>query len=128
MRSCSSHRAIDTGKVAAPSGRTARQAAARQVEKTSKTERSKWSGAGLHTRSLSLRPAAAAAHSANVSEFRWEIITPFGRPVDPEVYRMYARAVSIDWSSVNGSPDSATTAVHGTTAAPAATAMPARST
>ncbi|SRR5258708_6652604 len=53
--------------------------------KTSKTDRSKWSGAGLQTRSSVMSPAAAAAQSTNVSELRWEIITPFGVPVDPEV-------------------------------------------
>src|ERR1700728_1560944 len=84
----SSHVAIDTGKVAAPSGSTAMQAAARQLAKTSKTDRSKCSGAGLQTRSCSPSAAAAAAHSTNASELRWEIITPFGVPVDPDVYRM----------------------------------------
>ncbi len=64
------------------------QAPARQVAKTSKTDRSKWSGAGLQTRSCSRRPAQAAAHAQKVSEARCEIITPFGVPVDPEVYRM----------------------------------------
>src|ERR1700735_923299 len=84
----SSHVAIDTGNVAAPSGSTARQAAAWQLAKTSKTDRSKCSGAGLLTRSCSPSPAAAAAHSTKASELRWEIITPFGVPVDPDVYRM----------------------------------------
>ena len=86
----------------------------------SKTDRSKCSGAGLQTRSCSPSPAAAAAQSTNVSELRWEIITPFGVPVDPDVYRMYARSVSIARSSANGSPDSPATAVHGTMAAPRA--------
>ena len=54
----------------------------------SKTDRSKCSGAGLQTRSCSRRPAQAAAHATKVSEARCEIITPFGVPVDPEVYRM----------------------------------------
>ena len=84
----------------------------------SNTDRSKWSGAGLQTRSCSVSPAAAAAHSTNVSELRWEIITPFGVPVDPDVYRMYARSVSIARSSASGSPVSAATAVHGMMAAP----------
>ena len=83
----------------------------------SKTDRSKCSGAGLQTRSCSPSPAAAAAHSTNVSELRWEIITPFGVPVDPEVYKMYARSVSIARSSASGSPDSPATAAHGTKAA-----------
>jgi acyl-coenzyme A synthetase/AMP-(fatty) acid ligase len=88
------------------------------VAKMSKTDRSKCSGAGLQTRSCSLSPAAAAAQSTNVSELRWEIITPLGVPVDPDVYRMYARSVSIAPSSANGSPDSPATGVHGTVAAP----------
>ena len=54
----------------------------------SKTDRSNCSGAGLDTRSSSRRPAQAVAHSTKVSEARWEIITPLGVPVDPEVYRM----------------------------------------
>ena len=82
------HRAIDTGNVAVPSGSTAMQAPARQLANTSKTDRSKCSGAGLQTRSWSVSRAAAAAHSTNVSELRWEIMTPFGAPVDPDVYRM----------------------------------------
>ena len=86
----------------------------------SKTDRSKCSGAGLHTRSCSPSPAAAAAQSTNVSEFRWEIITPFGVPVDPDVYKMYARSVSIARSPASGSPDSPATTAHGTTAAPPA--------
>ena len=53
-----------------------------------------------------------------MSELRWEIITPFGVPVDPDVYRMYARSVSFARSSAKGSPDSPATAVHGTVAAP----------
>ena len=64
------------------------QAAAWQVAKMSKTDRSKCSGAGLQTRSCSPSPAQAAAHSTKVSEARCEIITPFGVPVDPDVYRM----------------------------------------
>ena len=52
-----------------------------------------------------------------MSELRWEIITPFGVPVDPDVYRMYAKSVSIARSSANGSPDSPATAAHGTMAA-----------
>src|SRR5690242_4276495 len=118
IRSASSHLAIDTGKVAAPSGSTVRHAPARQVAKMSKTDRSKCSGAGLQTRSCSPSSAAAAAQSTNVSELRWEIITPFGVPVDPDVYRMYARSVSIARSSAKGSPDSPATATHGTMVAP----------
>ena len=45
-------------------------------------------GAGLQTRSCSLSPAQAAAQSTKVSEVRCEIMTPFGVPVDPEVYKM----------------------------------------
>ena len=93
----------------------------------SKTDRSKCSGAGLQTRSCSPSPAAAAAQSTNVSELRWEIITPFGVPVDPDVYRMYARSVSIARSSAKGSPDSPATAVHGTMAAPWAGTLAASS-
>ena len=91
----------------------------------SKTDRSKWSGAGLQTRSCAVSPAAAAAHSTNVSELRCEIITPFGLPVDPDVYRMYARSDSIARSSASGSAVSAATAVHGMMAAPGAGAAAA---
>ncbi len=120
IRSLVSHCVIEIGNVAVPSGSTVMQAAARQVAKTSNTDRSKLSGAGLQTRSSSVSPAADAAHSTNASELRWEIITPFGVPVDPEVYKMYARSVSIARSSVNGSPGSAATSVHGTIAASSA--------
>src|SRR5689334_13542372 len=86
--SVSSHCTSRAGNIDVCSGSTAMVAAALQVAKMSKTDRSKCSGAGLHTRSCSVRPAQAAAHSTKVSEARWEIITPFGVPVDPEVYRM----------------------------------------
>ena len=62
-----------------------------------------------------------------MSELRWEIITPFGVPVDPDVYRMYARSVSIARSSASGSPGSPATAAHGTMAAPWAGATAASS-
>ena len=84
----SSHCASRAGKIDVISGTTTMQAAALQVAKMSKTDRSKCSGAGLQTRSCSPRPAQAAAHSTKVSEARCEIITPFGVPVDPDVYRM----------------------------------------
>src|SRR5215469_5643959 len=84
-RSFSSHCAIETGKVVARSGITVRQAPAWQVAKTSNTDRSKWSGAGLQTRSSEVSLASAADQFTNVSELRWEIITPFGVPVDPDV-------------------------------------------
>jgi len=64
------------------------QAAAWQLAKMSKTDRSKCRGAGLQTRSCSLSPAHSAAQATKVSELRCEIMTPFGVPVDPEVYRM----------------------------------------
>src|ERR1700761_4993819 len=88
IRSCSIHSARCAGKVEVISGSTTVQAAVRQVAKMSKTDRSKWSGAGLQTRSCSVSPAQFAAHATKVSEARCEIITPFGVPVDPEVYRM----------------------------------------
>src|SRR5258708_40374693 len=44
--------------------------------KTSKTDRSKWSVAGLRTRSSVARPSAAAPQSTNLSGWRGEIITP----------------------------------------------------
>ena len=77
-----------TGKMAAPSGSTTMQAPARQVAKMSKTDRSKCRGAGLQMRSPSPSPALAAAHATKVSELRCEIMTPFGVPVDPDVYKM----------------------------------------
>ena len=70
------------------SGVTTMHAPASQLAKTSKTDRSKCSGAGLHTRSSAPRPVQVADQSTKVSEARWEIITPLGVPVDPEVYRM----------------------------------------
>src|SRR3984885_15489193 len=87
-RSRSSHCASRAGKMDIFSGTTVMQAPALQAAKMSKTDRSKCSGAGLQTRSSSPRSVQAAAHSTKVSEARCEIITPFGAPVDPEVYRM----------------------------------------
>src|ERR1700743_1302996 len=86
--SLTSHCASRVGKIDVFSGTTAMQAAALQVAKMSKTDRSKCSGAGLQTRSCSLRAVQATAHSTKVSEARCEIITPLGAPVDPDVYRM----------------------------------------
>src|SRR6266545_3181925 len=51
----------------------------------SNTERSKWNGAWLENRSSGVSSSTAVAHSTNVIPFRWESITPFGSPVDPEV-------------------------------------------
>ena len=62
-----------------------------------------------------------------MSELRWEIITPFGMPVDPDVYKMYARSVSIARSPASGSPDSPATAAHGTKAASRAGTLAAAS-
>src|ERR1700728_3830377 len=87
-RSRSSHCASRAGKMDMFSGTTVMQAPALPVAKMSKTDRSKCSGAGLHTRSASHRPALAAAQSTKVSDARWEIITPLGMPVDPDVYKM----------------------------------------
>src|SRR6185437_12313379 len=87
-RSRSIHCASRAGKIAIFSGRTVMQAATRQLAKMSKTDRSKFSGAGQQTRSSSLRPAQPADHSTKVSDARCEIITPLGVPVDPDVYRM----------------------------------------
>src|ERR1700744_507785 len=77
-----------TGKVVAPGGSRTMHPPAEMVAKTSKTDRSKCSGAGLQTRSDSVSPVAPAAHTTKVSALRCEIMTPFGVPVDPEVYRM----------------------------------------
>src|ERR1700749_630580 len=88
IRSRSIHCASRLGKIAVFSGSTVRQAAALQLAKMSKTDRSKFSGAGLQTRSSAPRPAQSAAHSTKVSDARCEIMTPFGVPVDPDVYRM----------------------------------------
>src|ERR1700728_3231529 len=87
-RSPAIHCASRAGNIAVFSGTTARQAAARQLAKTSKTDRSKLSGAGQAARSRSARPVQATAPSAKVSDARCEIITPLGVPVDPDVYRM----------------------------------------
>src|ERR1700759_1926103 len=88
IRSRSIHSASSAGNVDIISGSTTMQAAVLQAAQTSKTDRSKWSGAGLQTRSSSVSPMQFAAHTTKVSEARCEIITPFGVPVDPEVYRM----------------------------------------
>ena len=69
------------------SGATTMQAAAWQLAKMSNTDRSKCSGAGLHA-GPAPQSAVAADHFTKVSEARWEIITPLGMPVDPDVYRM----------------------------------------
>jgi hypothetical protein len=87
-RSRSIHPASRAGKTVMFSGETTRQAATLQLAKMSNTDRSKCSGAGLHTRSSSPSPAHAVDQSTKVSEARWEIITPLGVPVDPDVYRM----------------------------------------
>src|SRR5215469_5057833 len=82
------HSASRAGNSAVISGITVMQAAALQLAKMSNTDRSKCSGAGLHTRSWSPSPTHAAAQFTNVSEARCEIITPLCVPVEPDVYRM----------------------------------------
>ena len=51
----------------------------------SNVDRSKWNGATLDTRSSSRSPTQSAAHSVKARAFRWESITPFGTPVEPDV-------------------------------------------
>ena len=54
-------------------------------DQMSKTERSKWNGATLATRSFALNWIRSAAQSTNASAFRCESITPLGMPVEPDV-------------------------------------------
>jgi len=51
----------------------------------SNTERSKWNGATEDTRSSDRSPTQSAVQSTKASALRWESITPFGTPVEPEV-------------------------------------------
>ena len=84
----------------------------------SKTDRSKCSGAGLQTRCARRAPQRLLAQSTNVSELRWEIITPL-RGAGRSRHLQDVREVGLDRPFLhNGSSDSPATAVHGTTAAP----------
>src|SRR5262249_58197100 len=65
---------------------------ARAAENRSKVERSKWKGAWLLTRSACERPYSPAAQVQNARALACVWTMPLGVPVDPEVYRMYARS------------------------------------
>src|SRR5438552_16584644 len=79
--------AIEAPKLASPVWNRCTEAPARAAAYRSKTDKSKWNGAWLHRRSswpMSKRPTA---HSTNARALRWVSITPFGDPVEPDVYR-----------------------------------------
>ena len=52
------------------------------------TDTSKYSGAWLAMTVFSSQPKVSAAQSAKWSTPRCGIVTPFGSPVEPEVYMM----------------------------------------
>lgn len=55
------------------------------VAQTSNTDRLKWKGATLATRSPSRSPIASAAQSTKAAALPCESMTPLGMPVDPDV-------------------------------------------
>src|SRR5438034_1161971 len=73
----------------------------------SKIDRSKCSGAWFESRSSARTPIRSKHHRTKESPFRWVSMTPLGTPVEPEVYRMYARSSSITPGSKGGAPDPA---------------------
>ena len=79
------HLACSTGKSDSPSGTSTTAAPARAAANRSRTERSKWSGAWLESRSSSVTWNSSAAQSTNASAFSCESITPLGTPVEPDV-------------------------------------------
>jgi hypothetical protein len=54
----------------------------------SSTDRSKWKGAWLLNRSCSLGVNTSEHQSTKQAALPCDSMTPFGFPVDPEVYRM----------------------------------------
>ena len=78
-------RASSMGKRASSGGTRTIAAPACVAANKSKTDRSKCRGAWLESRSLSRTSNSSTAQSTNASAFRWESITPFGTPVDPDV-------------------------------------------
>src|SRR5208337_1038762 len=118
IRSRSISLTSSTGKVDTSSGTRIIVAPTRQEEKISNVDRSKCRGAWFETRSSSIRPAHSAAQFTNVSEFRCEIITPFGVPVEPDVYRIRAVSVSTTKFSGRGVAGCAMTSSHDTTVTP----------
>src|SRR5580658_7657249 len=74
------------------SGTSASLAAAMAAPKKSNTLRSNDGDACWERTSFSVRPTAVAAHRTNANALAFVCATPFGRPVDPDVYRMYASA------------------------------------
>ena len=79
------HVASSTGKSASCCGTSTTAAPAFAAANRSKTERSKWSGAWLERRSSSVTPNSSVAQSTKAIALRWESMTPFGTPVDPDV-------------------------------------------
>src|SRR5579862_6414030 len=73
-------------------GTSASRAAAAAAPKKSNTLRSNDGDACCETTSFSSTPTASTAHRTNASALAFVCATPFGRPVDPDVYRMYASA------------------------------------
>ncbi|MBK8937222.1 MAG: hypothetical protein IPM79_06170 [Polyangiaceae bacterium] len=65
----------------------------------------------------------STAGSTNASAFRWEIATPFGCPVEPEVWRMYASAPSDTRASGAGARSSDGTSTSKPRASPARLAV-----
>jgi len=88
MRRSSMNVARSRGRTDFSGGTSTTAAPAPAAANTSKIDRSKWSGAWLDRRSSDETANRAMPQSTNVSAFRWESMTPFGSPVEPEVYRM----------------------------------------
>jgi hypothetical protein len=119
----------------------ASRAPAMSGAQNSHTEASKPMGVRWSTTSSAVRGSASAIQRMWLAMARCGIITPFGRPVEPEVYRMYARSPgaasgssgsSTAWAISSASVERQTTrapspASRGATAASAITAAGAAS-
>src|SRR5690606_37477829 len=62
----------------------------------SRIERSKWNGAWEEKRSSAVGSNVSEHQSMNERALECVCMTPFGLPVDPDVYRMYARSSTGD--------------------------------
>src|SRR5947209_8486434 len=80
-----SHCTSSRGRRAMASSTSSTLAPDRKATYRSKTERSKWKGAWLESRSDGATRNSRAAHSTKASALRCEIVTPLGVPVEPEV-------------------------------------------
>src|SRR5579885_1374948 len=85
--------AILPGETFNDTGAGCSSAPAANVANRSRNDRSNVSGGCAELRSSEAMPKYRTAHSMNVMTFSWEITTPFGVPVDPEVNRICAASV-----------------------------------